>query len=221
MARVYGDPRDYTQELHQMTDTQIYAEAKSMRDALIKRYRRLSDNIERDPVTYSQFGQKAMQNQSEEMEIPAVSISMGRRQLQVQARELYRLMGMKTTTSQGAKKHQREVIRNMAGVNTQGRLRAAEQRQYDKFENFLRSNPDQLSNFWKAFNFYKNENKHRNLDSNQLLEDFREDYDAMTNDGLRDPEDFFDRIQEIVTEKYEETEEAKREASELGRRDMW
>ena len=190
------------EKMNKMTDRQLYKMAKGKRDALLKRYKRLKENVDRDPVKYSPHGLKVYEDEG----IPMVSTSMGRTNLRNTIKRLENIMGMKTGTSRGASSHQRELIKRMAGVPTENRLNAEEQRRFNDFKNYIGNNEETIKNFWKAFDHYKDEMSYAMIDSDRLLNEFRKLYDDMAGDGARTPEQFFDRIDEIVDNLYEDDE---------------
>lgn len=190
------------EKMNKMTDRELYKMAKGRRDALLKRYKRLKENVDRDPVKYSPHGLKVYEDEG----IPMVSTKMSRTELRNTIKRLENIWGMKTGTSRGASKHQRELIKRMAGVPIDKRLNAAEQRRYEDFRNYIGNNEETLKNFWKAFDHYKDEMAYSMIDSDRLLNEFRKVYDNMVKDGARTPKQFFDRIDEIVDNLYEDEE---------------
>lgn len=186
-------------KMNKMTDVELYKMAKGKRDALLKRYKRLKVNVERDPVKYSPHGLKVYEDEG----IPMVSTNMSRTHLRNAIKRLENIMGMKTGTSRGAAGHQRELIKRMAGVPTENRLNAEEQRRFDEFRDYIGNNEDTIKNFWKAFDHYKDQMAYAMVDSKQLLDAFRKLYDDMAGDGARTPSQFFARIDDIVQEQYE------------------
>ena len=82
-------------KMNKMTDRELYKMAKAKRDALLKRYTRLKENVERDPVKYSPHGLKVYEDEG----IPMVSTNMDRTNLRNTIKLLENVMGMKTGTS--------------------------------------------------------------------------------------------------------------------------
>lgn len=186
-------------KMNKMSDRELYKMAKGRRDALLKRYKRLKVNVDRDPVKYSPHGLKVYEDEG----IPMVSTKMSRTELRNTIKRLENIWGMKTGTSRGASKHQRELIKRMAGVPTENRLNAEEQRRFNDFKNYIGNNPDTIKNFWMAFDHYKDQMAYAMIDSDRLLNEFSKLYEDMTGDGVRTPSQFFARIDDIVQEQYE------------------
>ncbi len=214
MSRTYNR-NPFLQELDKMSDREIYEEGKRRRDALKKRLRRLEENMRNNPGDYSPHGYKVLaavefDDQGNEVStssdgrdgIPMISTKMNRQELKTNAMMLENLMQYKTTTSRGASKHQRETIMNIVGVDPDKRMNTEERLEFDDFQDFVRRDPNAMNLHWQAFDVYKDEETYRNLDSETLLNEFREIFKNLRAYGLG-PQDYFDKVREISQRRYE------------------
>lgn len=184
-------------DLRNLSKQELYKKAKSLKDLLEKRKKRLTKALDDKPEQYSPFGLKALEREG----IPKVSTKMTRNELLATANYLQELEQTKTTTLRGAKETQQKQIRIMNNLPTEGKLNAKQRRTYNEAVQAVKDNPNIMSEFWTAFDHYQNDNKHRGLDSNQSLEEFRPVFDEVSQDGYRNMQNLLDKLSDYSTQQ--------------------
>lgn len=184
-------------DLRNLSKQELYKKAKSLKDLLEKRKKRLTKALSDKPEQYSPFGLKSLEREG----IPKVSTKMTRNELLATANYLQELEQTKTTTLRGAKETQQKQIRIMNNLPTEGKLNAKQRRTYNEAVQAVKDNPNIMSEFWTAFDHYQNDNKHRGLDSNQSLEEFRPVFDEVSQDGYRNMQNLLDKLSDYSTQQ--------------------
>lgn len=184
-------------DLINLSKQELYKKAKSLKDLLEKRKKRLTKALSDKPEQYSPFGLKSLEREG----IPKVSTKMTRNELLATANYLQELEQTKTTTLRGAKETQQKQIRIMNNLPTEGKLNAKQRRTYNEAVQAVKDNPNIMSEFWTAFDHYQNDNKHRGLDSNQSLEEFRPVFDEVSQDGYRNMQNLLDKLSDYSTQQ--------------------
>ena len=140
--------------LSQLSKQELYKKAKSLKDLLEKRKKRLNQAIADKPEQYSPFGMNVFEKEG----IPKVSTKMTRNELLANANYLQKLADTKTTTLKGAKETQQKQIRIMNNLPVEGRLNKKQKQTYNEAVQVIKDNPNYMSEFWTAFNYYQNDN---------------------------------------------------------------
>lgn len=191
------------EDLNDMSTKDIIALGRKGRAALTKRHKYLKKVIEENPGKYSTFGFKEL-----DKGVPMVSTKMGRVALKSNVVAIEKLLNMKTTTARGAKRHQEEQLRLIIGVPKSGRLKAQQSRDLKEAQSYVEDHPETMSNYWKAFDYYKSKVAYRYMDSHQVLEEYQA---QIGKDILKTPTnnvtDFFGEINRITEELYKEEQE--------------
>lgn len=203
-------------DLSNWTDKELIEYGRAGRNLLMKRRKRLEEAISKNPGRYSTHGLKELQDDG----IPMISSKMGRNTLKANVMRIEELKNMKTTTARGAKRHQNEQIRLMLNLPIKGRLRAQEQREFNQVLDYIDSHPDVMSNYWIAFDYYKNQIMYKGyLDSKQELEEFREKFNNLIFNGPNQSiASIFQEIDRIVNEDIIEYERERRQMMNIGRK---
>lgn len=209
-------------DVNDMTKSELLYEAKRTQNNLIRRRKTLQERREQSPGDYSPFGLKELEGYttpSGEVKegIPSVSKNDNINDLRAKVKRLNHLNSLRTTRAQGAKEVQREQIRLMSGLPTTGRLNAEDQRKYNEAKRYHDDNPEAMTTFWQAFEFYKQEAAYRNLDSDQLLEEIRPVIQQARKDGYDTMADLAAVVEDYVEEMYLESQEEEPEFAELER----
>lgn len=198
------------QELNKWTNEQLVKEGYRLRSLLLKRKRRLEEAIAKNPGEYSPFGLIALTDSYDEYGnmktgIPKVSVNQHRGALKSNVLKLMELAEMKTTTARGAKADMNEKVKLALNLPTKGRLNSQQYREFKSGRQFFIDNPNALSDFYRAFEYYKEQVKHLMLDSKQELEEFSEYYKKhIQRSGYQQIEDMYPMIEKLAEKRNEE-----------------
>lgn len=218
------------QDFLAMDAEQLYKIGKSNRDALKKREKLLERNIAENPGKYSPFGLKVMQKEG----IPEISKKDHVNTLRGRAWASEKMRNLKTTSSTGAKQHIEEMNRRIAGVPIKGKLEPpknatdeevakfeASVKRYEEVKQYHIDNPDALSNHWEAFDVFKKEMRHTGMDSNQLLDLYRPQYETLQKSGTQIAEDLNQHMRDYADEWEMEQDRREDMAERLHNESFW
>lgn len=220
-------------DLDNLSQKELYEIAFKKRDMLRKRRERFEKAYKASPGEYSPFGlyelREGVRDEGTVRErttgIPRVNKKMNRNELKSLILNYSELEHMKTGTLRGAKKHQNEMIRRMLGLPIEGKLNAKDQKRFREGKQAVIDNPQGVSDFWKAFDYYQGEVMYKMLDSERELEDFRPTFEKVKKEsnGYNDITELFGKINSVVRNEYEQMQRERRELEDIGglRRGGW
>lgn len=165
-------------EMRNYSTKSLYKLAQQTRYKLDKRLKRLEEAYAKNPSEVSPQGLHKLQSG-----MPRVHKDMSPQQVKRTLAQLQDLEGMKTGTVTGAKQHMKETIRAAAGLPKRGRLNKEQQKVYNDFRDYFQNKPTSLSDFWNAFELYKDKMQFAMIDSDRLLQEFRMQYEKGMRNG--------------------------------------
>lgn len=145
-----------------LTTAELYKKAKSGRDLLMKRKKRLQEAYDQSPLSVSPFGLRNLSGEGGREGIPQVSTSMGRVELKATLTKIDELRDMKTSTVKGAKAHQEQITRNLLQLPETGRLSKQQRARLSAFKadvasEYQNSGRDLVAEFWDAYSSFRKE----------------------------------------------------------------
>lgn len=208
------------------TKEQLYKFNRQEQNNLNRRLKTIKQRVKEHPEAYSPFGLKAMEGYidaagNKKEGIPKISKKDSLNQQRVKAKKLMELNSMRTTRVQGAKDVQREQIRLSIGLPTKGKLNTADTRLYNEAVEYVKQNPDYMSDFWNGFQEYKRESMARNMDSDRLLEEYRPVMEDTKTSGYQSMDDIASIVRDFANEKYKESQVRSNYAEDMLRSSKW
>lgn len=202
-------------EFKGMTKAELYRKAKSDRDLLMKRMKVLKQNLKKYPGRYSPFAYNSIKKNGG---IPKVSTKMTRNELVGNLAILENYRNMKTSSSRGAKQHVNETVRTMLNLPKSGRLKAADKRNFDSAMQYVQDHPNALSDYWKAYEHYKEQVAYAMLPYETLLEDFQEKLSQTPwRTGYQRLSQITSKIDDLIENEYRQTQAENQLLDEIGR----
>lgn len=194
-------------DLNYWTNEQLVKEGYRLRAILSKRKKRLEELIAKNPGEYSPYGLRALTDTYDDLGnlktgIPKVSVNQHRGTLKANVAKLRELVDMKTTTARGAKADVNEKIRLILNVPTKGRLNAQQTRDFKSAKQFFKDNPEKLSEFFTAFEYYQDLMRASMMGSERELKQFSEFFLDRMMTGYQQVQDTFSEIEKLANKHY-------------------
>ena len=227
MRRISPKQHLTNETINSMTREELLYYSKRSQNNLSRRRKSLQDNIQKNPGELSPFGLRELEGGQVTPSgrvkegIPSVKSKDGINELRAKAHRFNHLNHLETTTVRGARDVQERQVRLTLGLPATGKLNADDKKMFNDAMRYNRKDPDAMSIFWEAFEFFKKENMHRQLDSKQLLEEYRPVIEKARKDGYTAMQDIAAIVQEYSDEKYLEEQERINEAFELEEGSNW
>lgn len=227
MRRISPKQHLTSETINSMTREELLYYSKRSQNNLSRRRKSLQDNIEKNPGELSPYGLRELEGGQVtptgrvKEGIPSVKSKDGINELRAKAHRFNHLNHLETTTVRGARDVQERQTRLTLGLPATGKLNADDKKMFNEAMKYNRDNPDAMSTFWQAFESFQRENLHRQLDSNQLLEEYRPVIEKARKDGYTAMQDLEVIMQEYSEEKYLEEQERRNEAIELEEGSNW
>ena len=216
-----------SETINSMTREELLYYSKRSQNNLTRRRKTLQENMKNNPGELSPYGLRELEGGQVTPSgrvkegIPSVKSKDGINELRAKAHRFNHLNNLETTTVRGARDVQERQTRLTLGLPATGKLNADDKKMFNEAMKYNRDNPDAMSTFWEAFEFFRNENLHRQLDSNQLLEEYRPVIEKARKDGYTAMQDLAVIVQEYSEEKYLEEQKQRNEAFELEEGSNW
>ena len=216
-----------SETINSMTREELLYYSKRAQNNLSRRRKSLQENMKKRPGELSPHGLRELEGGQitptgkVKEGIPSVKSKDGINKLRAAATRLNHLNHLETTTIRGAREVQKRQTRLSLGLPARGELDADDLKLFNEGMKYNRDNPDAMSIFWQAFEGFQRENLNRQLDSNQLLEEYRPVIEKARKDGYTALQDLTVIMKKYSDEIYIEEQEKTNEAIELEEGSNW